>query len=177
MTIGIMVKRSIRIFLVVEILIFITYFYSLKIFLNLEIAFLSAFFIILGSSYSYKKMIDIKASSKEYEDDRDILQKIDDPHELYEEVDEQQKELPEDIDFKQIVKEEKAKIKTLSLKNAKYGVKGGLTAMRLVPYAFLVLGFIALQNNNILELVYYLPALLIGIIAGSMVSKSILLTQ
>lgn len=171
----IMVKKSIRIFLIIELLIFITYFYSQTIFLNLQIAFLSAFLIILGSSYSYKRMIDKKIDSQEFEDERDPLDKIDDPHELYEEQDSPSSQ--EDVNFKEIIKEEKAKIKTLSLKNAKHGVKGGISAMRLVPYILLVLGFIGLENNHILELSYYLPALLIGVFAGSFVSREILLTQ
>ena len=166
------VKKAIRTFFGVQILIFITYFYSQKIFLNIEVAFLSAFFIILGSSFAYRKMIHSKVDSGEYEEDRDVLDTIDDPHELYGDV--EINEAPaEELDLKQIVKEEKAKIKTLSLKNAKHGIRGSFAMMRLVPYVFLVLGFIALKNNDVLNLVYYLPALLIGIVAGSLVSREI----
>lgn len=164
-------KKAISIFLAVEIVIFATYFYSQKLFLNSEVAFLSAFLIILGSSFAYRKMIHSKIDSGEYEEDRDLLDTIDDPHELYEEIN----EAPvEELDLKQIVKEEKAKIKTLSLKNAKHGIRGSFAMMRLIPYIFLVLGFIALKNNNMLDLVYYLPALLIGIVAGSLVSREVL---
>ncbi len=166
------VKKAIRIFFGVQILIFITYFYSQKIFLNIEVAFLSAFFIILGSSFAYRKMIHSKVDSGEYEEDRDVLDTIDDPHELYDDV--AINDAPaEELDLKQIVKEEKAKIKTLSLKNAKHGIRGSFAVMRLVPYVFLVLGFIALKNNGVLDLVYYLPALLIGIVAGSLVSREV----
>ncbi len=164
------VKKAISIFFGVQLLIFITYFYSQKIFLNIEVAFLSAFLIILGSSFAYRKMIHSKIDSGEYEEDRDVLDTIDDPHELYEEIN----DIPaEELDLKQIVKEEKAKIKTLSLKNAKHGIRGSFAMMRLVPYIFLVLGFIALKNNDVLDLVYYLPALLIGIVAGSLISREV----
>ena len=164
-------KKAISIFLVVEIVIFATYFYSQKLFLNIEVAFLSAFLIILGSSFAYKKMIHSKIDSGEYEDERDVLDTIDDPHELYEELN----DIPaEELDLKQIVKEEKAKIKTLSLKSAKHGIRGSFAMMRLIPYLFLVLGFIALKNNNMLDLAYYLPALLIGIVVGSLVSREVL---
>ena len=115
-------------------------------------------------------MIDSKLESEEYEDDRDILDTIEDPYELYD--DEALNNAPaEELDLKKIVKEEKAKIKTLSLKNAKHGVKGSFSIIRLVPYAFLVLGFIALKNNNLLDLVYYLPSLFIGIVVGSIISR------
>jgi len=170
------VKKAISIFFGVEILIFITYFYSQKIFLNIEIAFLSAFLIILGSSFAYRKMIHSKIDSGEYEKDRDVLDTIDDPHELYDDT--EINDAPaEELDLKQIVKEEKAKIKTLSLKNAKHGIRGSFAMMRLVPYIFLVLGFIALKNNNVLDLAYYLPALLIGIVTGYLISREVFAIQ
>ncbi|WP_457749207.1 hypothetical protein [Sulfurimonas sp.] len=166
-------KKAISIFFIVEIVISTLYFYSQKIFLNIEVAFLSAFLIILGSSFAYRKMIQTKVNSGEYEEDRDVLDTIDDPHELYDTTEINEAPL-EELDLKQIVKEEKAKIKTLSLKNAKHGIKGSFALVRLAPYIFLVLGFIALKNNNILDLTYYLPALLIGIIVGSLVSRELL---
>ena len=165
-----MVKKTISIFLGVEALIAITYLFSPKIFANVEVAFLSALFVILGSAYAYKRMVGTKVASKEFEDKRDLLDEIEDPHELYEE-DSINDTPAEDLDLKQIVKEEKAKIKTFSLKSIKHGARGSVSAFRLVPYLFLVLGFIALKNNNLLELSYYLPSLLIGIIVGSILSK------
>lgn len=170
------VKKSTSIFFGVQILIFITYFYSLKIFLNVEIAFLSAFLIILGSSLAYRKMVHNKVDTNQYEDERDLLDKIDDPHELYDNVnDKELNQIPvEELDLKQIVKEEKAKIKTFSLKNAKHGVRGSFSIIRIVPYVLLILGFIALKNNELLVLAYYLPSLLIGIVTGAIISKEVL---
>lgn len=167
------VKKTISIILGVEILIFITFFYSQKIFLNIEIAFLSALLIILGSSYAYRKMIQNKVDSEQFEDERDLLDKIDDPHELYD--NKEPSDTPvEDLDLKQIVKEEKAKIKTLSMSSAKHGVRGSLSILRIVPYVMLALGFIALQNNGLLDLKYYLPSLLVGIVTGAIVSKEVM---
>ena len=168
----IMVKKAISIFFGIEIIIFSLAVFSQKVFLNVEVAFLSAFFIILGSSFAYKKMIHSKVDSGEYEDNRDVLDTIDDPHELYDDTEINDAPV-EELDLKQIVKEEKAKIKTLSLKNAKHGVKGSFSLIRLAAYIFLVLGFIALKNNNLLDLAYYLPSLLIGIITGSFVSREL----
>jgi len=164
------VKKAISIFFGVQILIFLIYFYSQKIFLNIEVAFLSAFLIILGSSFAYQRMIHNKLNTNQYEDDRDPLDNIDDPYELYDKV-EINNAPAEELDLKQIVKEEKAKIKTLSLNSAKHGVRGSFSITRLVPYILLVLGFIALKNNNVLELSFYLPSLLIGIVAGAIISR------
>ncbi|HIC13401.1 MAG TPA: hypothetical protein EYO75_08565 [Sulfurimonas sp.] len=117
-------------------------------------------------------MVITKVDSETYEDDRDLLDTIEDPHGLYD--DEPINEAPpEELDLKTIVKEEKAKIKTFSVSSIKHGVRGSVSMYRIVPYIFLVLGFIALKNNNILDLSVYLPFLLIGIVVGSFVSKEI----
>ncbi|MBA1432025.1 MAG: hypothetical protein FAF04_00160 [Epsilonproteobacteria bacterium] len=165
-------KRAISIFLAAQLLIFISYFISVKIFANVETAFISAFLIILGASYAYKKMIMAKVAAGEYVEDRDLLEKIEDPHGLYEgEINDAP---TEELNLKEIVKEEKAKVKPLNVKNIKHGIKGSLSLFRLLPYLVLILGFIALKNNNILELWYYLPSLFFGIIVGAFVSREIL---
>lgn len=168
-----MVKKAISIFVVAQIVIFATYLISQAAFTNTEVAFMSAFLIILGSSFAYRKMVDKQVENESYEDKRDLLDEIEDPHELYD--DKPLNMAPaEELDLKQIVKEEKAKIKTFSLKSAKHGAKGSVSAFRLVPYVLLVLGFIALKNNNVLDLWFYLPSLAFGIIIGSVCSRELL---
>ncbi|WP_297434065.1 hypothetical protein [Sulfurimonas sp.] len=165
-------KKTISILVVLEIIILATYFISYAAFINTQVAFLSAFFIILGSSYAYKRMVNSQIKSGNFEDKRDLLDTIEDPHELYDDT--PINDAPyEELDLKSIVKEEKAKIKTFTVDSAKYGARGSISAFRLVPYIFLVLGFIALKNNELLSLWYYLPALTVGIIIGSIVSKEV----
>ena len=97
---------------------------------------------------------------------------MEDPHELYDE--QQINESPADeLDLKAIVKEEKKKIKILNLSDIKKGSRATFSLFRLIPYLFLVLGFIALKNNELLDISIYLPSLLIGIIVGYVVSKKI----
>ena len=165
-----MVKNTIRTFLLTEAVVLASYFYDFTFFVNVQVAFLSAFFVIVGSSYAYKKMIVSDIDAKSYESKRDLLDEIEDPHELYDES-EINTAPAEELDLKEIVKEERAKIKTFSLKSMKHGAKGSVSLFRLVPYLFLVLGFIALKNNELLELKFYLPSLLLGIIIGAVVSK------
>lgn len=161
-----------KIIIIVQLLIFTTYFISNTFYANLQVAFLSSFFIILGSFYAYNKMVKSQVVSKNYESDRDALDIIDDPHELYDET--PLNDAPaEDLDLKEIVKEEKAKIKTFSLSAMKEGGSAGFSVYRLIPYVFLVLGFIALQNNSILDISIYLPSLLVGIVVGYISSKEI----
>jgi hypothetical protein len=167
-----MVKKAISIFAIVEVVILFSYLFSAKAFANIEVAFLSSFFIIIGASYAYKRMIMAKVASGEYIEERDLLDKIEDPHELYD-----GKKIndapPEELNLKEIVKEEKAKVKPLNIKNMKYGIKGGASIFRLLPYLFLILGFIALKNNNILDLWLYLPSLFVGIITAAFVSREL----
>ena len=136
----------------------------------MQVAFLSALFVILGSSFAYRKMVIKQVDSKSYEEKRDFLDEVEDPHGLYD--DEAINDAPaEDLDLKQIVKEEKAKIKTFSTDSMKHGASGASSLLRLVPYIVLVLGFIALENNKLLDIAVYLPSLLLGIIVGSITSK------
>lgn len=165
-----MVKQGIKLIAVTELLVLASNFISFDFYINLQIAFLSSLFVILGSSYAYKKMIKTQVASDMVEDKRDLLDEIEDPHELYD--DEVINNAPADeLDLKAIVKEEKKKIKTFSIQSMKHGVKGGTSLFRLVPYIFLVLGFIALKNNELLDIAVYLPSLLLGIVIGSVSGK------
>jgi len=168
----IMVKKAIRLIGFSELLVLLSYFYSFEFFINFQIAFLSSLFVILGSSFAYKKMVDKQIDSGEYEDKRDLLDTIEDPHELY---DSEINEAPvEELNLKEIVKEEKAKIKTFSAKSMKHGARGSVSFLRIIPYVLLALGFIGLSNNNLLDLAVYLPSLLVGIVVGSISSKELI---
>ena len=171
-TMRIMVKKAIKIILIAQIVVFLTYFISLNFYLNLQVAFISSLFVMIGSFYSYKKMILKKVESKNYVENRDQLDVIDDPHDLYSESPSDENMI-EDIDLKQIVKEEKAKIKTFNFKSMKDGASAGFSFFRIAAYLFLVLGFISLENNNIMEISIYLPALLFGIIIGYFSSREL----
>jgi len=170
------VRKSIKILLVLEGLILLASLISFSFFINLQIAFLSSFFIVLGSMYGYKKMVQNKIDSGEYEEKRDFLDTIEDPHELYDDT--PPNETPvEELDLKAIVKEEKKKIKTFSLQSMKHGTKGSFSLFRVAGYIFLFLGFIALKNNGVLELAIYMPSLLLGMVAAYFVGKNIFLSE
>ncbi len=125
--------------------------------------------------YAYKKMVSkqIQSHKEGTQDERDLLEKIEDPYELYVENKELNETPIEELDFKEIVKEEKKKIKTLSLDSMKQGSRGSVSAFRIIPYIFLVLGFIALKNNEMLDISVYLAALFVGIVLGYISAKNI----
>ncbi|MFA7354478.1 MAG: hypothetical protein WCZ70_07665 [Sulfurimonadaceae bacterium] len=163
-----MVKKNIKIFAVIEFLILLSALIKFEFFINLQVAFLSSFFIIVGSAFAYKRVIKNQVALENVEEKRDVLDEIEDPYELYEEFPKES-----DLDLKAIVKEEKKKIKILNLREIKKGARAGVSLYRLVPYLFLIIGFIALKNNALLDISIYLPSLLIGIVAGYFISKEL----
>ena len=167
MTMRITVKKAISLIIGVEALILLTYLISFEFFINLQIAYFSSLFIILGSMYAHQKMVTTQVENGDYEEQRDLLDKIEDPHELYE--DNQINNAPsEELDLKAIVQEEKKKIKIVNFKEIKRGSRAGFSLFRLLPYGILIMGFVALKNNNLLELTIYMPSLLIGIVIGAL---------
>ena len=171
----IMVKKVIKLFLLIQVLITSTYLLSFEIYINVEIAFLSSFFIILGSAYAYRTMINTQVKADMIHEQKDLLDTIEDPHELYDDY--EKNETPvEELNLKEIVQEERKKIKILNLKDIKKGSRAGFSPYRLVPYIFLILSFMTLENNHLLNIKFYLPSLLLGIIVAQVIAKDIIKT-
>jgi len=166
------IKKSVILIVLSEIAILFANIVSFKFYINIQVAFLSSFFVIVGASYGYKRMIESRVSSDDFEEKRDLLDEIEDPYELYSDED-ISKSPYEEPDLKQIIKEEKEKIKTFSMTTAKHGAKGSLSAFRLVSYVFLFLGFIALKNNNLMDVSVYFPSIFGGIVVGTIFSKGV----
>lgn len=127
--------------------------------LNTQIAFVSSLFITIASFLSYKRNIQNRISNLDMTQtnqsfdrdkfDRDKIDEIDDPYDLYTEYEEiPESELtPEKI--KGIINDEKSKVKKNSFKNTLFSVGGFLSLYRVLGYAILVFGFFALNNNHI----------------------------
>lgn len=123
--------------------------------LNTQIAFLASLFITIASFFSYKRNIqnrlsnlDLSKTSKT--EDRDKIDEIDDPFDLYSEY----KEVPESEltpeKIKEIIDEEKSRVKQNVVKNTLFSATGFLSIYRIFGYGFLIFGFFALNNNKIL---------------------------
>lgn len=130
------------------------------------VALLSGTFIIMGSLYAYRNMIRARTLDTEAGDSKDAIDLLDDPYDLYEEEREDEIE-----DIKALIKEEKAKQKQNIIENTTKNGSAWVSVYRLVPYAFLVLGFLGLQNNHILQLFPYMTGLGVGIVAGYLLAK------
>lgn len=155
-------NAAIRIFSIIQVLIVLLLLFSFQTFINFEIAFLSALSVILGSMYSYSSLVNSRLGSGERPLSQDVIDILDDPYDLYSEP----IEYDESMQLKEVIKEEKKRIKTNPVKNFKVGSGALVSWYRMVPYAFLVIGFIGLNNNQFLALLPYLSGLGIGIVSG-----------
>lgn len=143
--------------------------------LNTQVAFISSLFITIASFLSYKKNIEGRLSNLDLSkqinaEQRDKVDEIDDPYDLYTEYE----EIPEDEltpeKIKEIISDEKAKVKKNSLKNTIFSATGFLSVYRVLGYATLVLGFFALNNNKLFIPVAFIIGL--GIVPiGVLLSK------
>ncbi|MDA3945547.1 MAG: hypothetical protein PF439_02565 [Helicobacteraceae bacterium] len=166
-------KRTIKLFIFSEVAIFSLWFYSYQFFINFQVAFLSSVLVLLGSTYSYKRLVDRRVASEERPDDTDLVDKIDDPFDLYSEEIRSEVIADEDLDLKTIVKEEKKRLKPKNIKNTAMSAPALVSMFRVLPYLFLVLGFIGMKNNALLTLVPYLIGLGVGIAAGLFMGRAL----
>lgn len=146
--------------------------YSKAVYANFMVAMLTSILIVMGSLYSYRNMIMRRVEDVNPEDNKDIIDMMDDPYDLYEE--ERANEIE---DIKQMIKEEKARQKSNIIQNTTKNASAWVSVYRLIPYAFLILGFIALENNHVLEIFPYLVGLSVGIPVGYLFSKHIFIIK
>ncbi len=129
--------------------------------LNFELAFLSSLLVVLGSFSGYKRMVNSRLDSGEGMD-IDLLEKLEDPHGLYEENEAIEEKTEEEL--ADVIKEEKKRLKANKqtfVKTVK-STPGIFSPWRFLPYLLLVLSFIGLNNNYVLDI----PAFLLGLGAG-----------
>ena len=132
------------------------------------VAAFSSMFIVMGSLYAYRNMIQNRIGDVDFEDIKDSIDMLDDPYDLYEE--ERSNEV---ADIKAMIKEEKARQKSNIIQNTTKNASAMVSVYRLVPYAFLILGFIALNNSHELSILPYLIGLAVGIPLGYLIGKKV----
>jgi hypothetical protein len=123
-------------------------------FLNSQVAFISSLFITIATFLSYKRNIQHRISNLDLSqssdlEQRDKIDEIDDPYDLYTEYD----EIPENEltaeKIKEIINDEKSKVKKNTFKNTLFSAGGFLSIYRILGYGVLIFGFFALNNNGI----------------------------
>jgi hypothetical protein len=132
---------------------------------NTQVAFISSMFISLATFLSYKRNVSKRLENVDYDaqlsNDRDEIDKIDDPYDLYDEEEiNDQKEFTA-LEIKNIIKEEKSKVKQNTFKNTIYSSTSFISIYRILGYVVLIFGFFLLNNNGIFHVVSYLVGLFI----------------
>ena len=123
-----------------------------------QIGFFTSALIISASMVSYRRMVEKGVDLNDgvaLDDNRDELDKLDDPHDLYSDNTEDKKELVD------VVKEERAKLKenNRSVKDVIKDSRASFSWMRLGAYIALVLGFFYLNRHEYLHIPSYLISL------------------
>jgi hypothetical protein len=134
-------------------------FFDIKVLYNTQIGFISATLVMIASMISYQRMVNTRVEHNiiTMDDSKDVIDKLEDPYDLYSEevVEEKEKDLVE------VVKEERKKLKEggRSLYQTLKDTKAALSVYRLGAYAVLVLGFLYLNRHGLLHVPSYILAL------------------
>jgi len=130
------------------------------------VAFVSSSIVVLASFKNYKTMVSkrlVDASGDEF-DDRDVVDKIEDPYGLYDDLDNNDlQEKEDDKSFKDIIKEEKQRLKEQKrpLKQSIADSARAFNYIRLIAYTILVAGFFILLKSKNLNMAFYLATLIL----------------
>lgn len=147
---------------IVDVVIILTsvIFLDVKVLWNTQIGFVSASLIMFASMRSYRRMIDARVEHNiiTIDDSKDVIDKLEDPYDLYSE---EVMEATEEKDLKEVVKEERQKLKASrrSLGQTLKDTKAALSVYRLGAYIILILGFLYLNRHDLLHIPSYLLAL------------------
>lgn len=167
-----------KVFLLVDLLLIVysLIFQNATWLLNTQVAFLGSLFVTLASFLSYRKNVTNRLATFEKRreekslEDRDKIDEIDDPFDLYSEYEEIPEEELTTEKIKEIINEEKSKVKKHSIKNAFTSAGGFVSIYRILGYGSLIFGFFALNNNGIFLAIPFLIGLAI-VPFGTLLSK------
>lgn len=139
------IRSGIYIYIILDMIVFaISIFLGWKWVVNSQIAFFSAFSIVLLSFLSYLSNINkqIKTLGDIIEEDKDIIDEMDDPYDLYDKHDKE-------------IKDKKSKVK-LSMKNLRKSKSASFSFFRLLGYIILIAGFFLLVKTESFSIIPYI---------------------
>ena len=134
-------------------------FFDIKILYNTQVGFISAALVMIASMISYRRMVNTRVEHNviTMDDSKDVIDKLEDPYDLYSEEVGEEEEKP----LVEVVKEERKKLKESgrTLYQTLKDTKAALSVYRLGAYAVLVLGFLYLNRHGLLHIPSYILAL------------------
>ena len=134
-------------------------FFDIKVLYSTQIGYITATMVMIASIISYRRMVNARVKEKiiTMDDSRDTIDKLEDPYDLYSE----EEEVDESKDLSEVVKEEKKKLKKnkRGLYQTLRDTKAALSVYRLGSYALLIIGFLYLNRQQLLDIPAYIVAL------------------
>ena len=144
--------KILRVLIVVDIVIIAIsiLFFDIKVLYNTQIGFISSALVMAGSIISYRRMVNqrVEANIITQDDSKDVIDKIEDPHELYDDSKPIENEIKED-------EEEPKRTTYQSIKDT----SSALSIYRLTAYVVLILGFMYLNRHGLLHIPSYIISL------------------
>ena len=134
-------------------------FFDIKVVYNTQIGYITSTLVMVASIVSYRRMVNarVKHNIVTMDDSKDVIDKLEDPYDLYSEdvIDDEEK------DFAKTVKEEKKKLKEnrRTVFQTIKDTKAALSIYRLGAYAVLILGFLYLNRHDMLHIPSYIISL------------------
>jgi len=134
-------------------------FFDMNIVYNTQIGYITSTLVMVASIVSYRRMVNarVKHNIVTMDDSKDVIDKLEDPYDLYSE------DAVEEVeqDFAATVKEEKKKLKEnrRTVYQTIKDTKAALSIYRLGAYALLILGFLYLNRHGLLHIPSYIISL------------------
>lgn len=154
-------RKILLLLIIVDILLFLVsiMFFDIKVVYNTQIGYITATLVMVASILSYRRMVNarVKHNIVTMDDSKDVIDKLEDPYDLYSEGVEQE----EEKSFAQTIKEEKKNLKKnrRTVYQTIKDTKAALSIYRLGAYAVLILGFLYLKRQELLHIPSYLISL------------------
>jgi len=157
----------------VLLLIVVLVFCDTKTLYSTQIGFFTASLVMIASLLSYQRMVTARVAHNiiTTDDSKDVIDRLEDPYDLYSEDMLQDEEKA----FAEVLKEEKQTLREnrRSIFQTIKDTKAALSVYRLGAYGLLILGFMYLNRQGLLDISSYIFALALPFI----VLVSVLLTE
>ncbi len=154
-------RKILTVLVIVDVLLLLVsiIFFDMKVVYNTQIGYITSTLVMVASILSYRRMVNarVKHNIVTMDDSKDVIDKLEDPYDLYSEdvVEDEEK------DFATTVKEEKKKLKEnrRTVYQTIKDTKAALSIYRLGAYALLILGFLYLNRQGLLHIPSYIISL------------------
>ncbi|MEN8726837.1 MAG: hypothetical protein ABF276_02630 [Sulfurovum sp.] len=154
-------RKILTVLVIVDVLLLLVsiIFFDMKVVYNTQIGYITSTLVMVASILSYRRMVNarVKHNIVTMDDSKDVIDKLEDPYDLYSEdvVEDEEK------DFAATVKEEKKKLKEnrRTVYQTIKDTKAALSIYRLGAYALLILGFLYLNRQGLLHIPSYIISL------------------